>query len=396
MGGKIEANKSTGGIKIIALGEELRVDPRQIVAAAKEMAMENAKVPASWVTAGQADRLRAKFGGQGELKAKIERKLRHFESALETPVAEPKVETIKTHSVKLGKRTFEADRRSIFGVVAKPAATVAPSHVPAEQNQSVAAVPVEAAKETAPVAPPTTPSSLAVPLPPPKKFIQVTVAPPIRRETGTADPRFGVIVPSPEVEKKEASTAIWNNLNDGHTPVNFSKPVVEDAAKSVPVDVPVEVEEIEEIKPEPVAVVEEPKQDSAKPSTHKARVEPAPVAPPALAHAPHKASRSHEHETPARKLTMDVPVKWEPKNKAFGSKVKHKTKVLKKLEALGVIGKDVEKKKPTPKKPESKPHAKHAPEPAKHETKKASDRKAEHGHDKKEGVLKRLIRKIFK
>jgi len=388
MGVKIEANKSNGGIKISALGEELRVDPRQIVAAAKEAAMENAKVPASWVTAGQADRLRAKFGGHTELKAKIERKLRYMESALDTPSPAPKVETsIKTQSVKLGKRTFESDRRSIFGVVARPGAVEIPTQKAADPAQASApasvSAPVETPTEAAPAA---EPSTLAVPLPAPKKFIQVTVAPPIRREPGSPDPRFGVIVPSPEIEKKEASTAIWGNLNDGHAPVDFAK-------SNVPIDVPEAVEELKATAP--VIVVEEAKKESPKPASPKAHVESVrvenPVAPAAVV--PHAQS----HDASTRKRTMDVPVKWEPKNKAFGSKVKHKTKVQKKLEALGVIGKESEKKKSSPpKKHDSKPAAKLTSEPVKHESKKTSERNSDHGHEKKEGVLKRLIRKIFK
>ncbi len=199
MGGKNTASKSTGGVKIVELGNELRVDPRQIVAAAQEMAMENAKVPASWVTAGQADRLRAKFGGQGALKAKIERKLKFFERANETPTDAAKAEpAVKDHAPKLGKRTFERDRRAIFGVVSSAGG------VRLEHETPVKVAEPSAKKDAAPTIPGTPPAlaeSAAAPVESnavaakdgggpsaardggaPTKFIQIQVAPPIRRE----------------------------------------------------------------------------------------------------------------------------------------------------------------------------------------------------------------------
>src|SRR5438105_1354170 len=117
-------------VKIAELGAELGVDPREIVKAAKEMAMDNAKVPASWVTAGQADRLRAKFGGQQELKDRLARQKQFHESALQpTPVRgqgsgvrdqESGVRGQETAPAKINKKTYEKDRRAAFGVVTTP------------------------------------------------------------------------------------------------------------------------------------------------------------------------------------------------------------------------------------------------------------------------------------
>ena len=383
MGGTNTATKSNGGVKIVDLGNELRVDPRQIVAAAKEMAMENAKVPASWVSAGQADRLRAKFGGQGELKAKIERKLRHFESALETPIDAPKPDAgVKTHSPKLGKRTFEVDRRAIFGVVRNEV----PEPVKPAVNPSASAAAGAVSDSTlsaAPVSTSETPSQPAA-LPPVKKFIGVQVAPPIRRELGTPDPRFGVTVPSPENEKKDTGSAIWKNLNDGFAPVDFSTPGP-DAKKAVE---------------EPVEEIVEPRPKVTRHSGRTAAVQPepvvaAPVAPPA--HAP---ARPHATEESTRRHQMDVPVKWQPKNKAYGSKVKHKTKLLKKLETREAIPtasakKSAEKSHAHDRQHEAKRHST-ASEAKAPESKRHSERNSAQPREKSDGVLKRLIRKIFK
>src|ERR1043165_6033365 len=129
------------GIKIAELGKELNVDPRQIVAAAKDMAMENAKVPASWVTFGQAERLRAKFGGQKHLKAALEPKQRaKEESATPQPPEAP-----TPQPVKLGKKTFEGDRRKLFGVVATPGGV----RLDRRENEKIHAVQAKATPEAA-------------------------------------------------------------------------------------------------------------------------------------------------------------------------------------------------------------------------------------------------------
>jgi hypothetical protein len=389
MGGKNTATKSNGGLKIVDLGNELRVDPRQIVAAAKEMAMENAKVPASWVSAGQADRLRAKFGGQGELKAKIERKLRHFESALETPTEVPKVESIvKSQSPKFGKRTFEADRRAIFGVVRtdapEPLKSAAVSKSAESAASALASSDTPAAVTESASTPPTLPTN--------KKFIGVTVAPPIRREPNSPDPRFGVIVPSPENEKKETGSAIWSNLNDGHEPVDFSTPGT-DAKKSI------EAPEAEEIE-EAVEIFEEPNTKAPKHSSRKAHAETASVDMAPLTVVPHVNVQPALPEESMRKHNLDVPVKWQPKNKAFGSKGKHKTKLLKKLETREPEHTTSHKAKPEKAiKRETQHDAKrHSPsaEAKAPEAKRQSERKPVQTHEKSEGVLKRLMRKIFK
>src|SRR6185295_11651045 len=106
MGTKNPATGTAGGVKISELGKELSVDPRAIVAAAQDAGMENAKVPASWVTHGQAERLRAKFGGQKHIKAALERRQRAKEESLSPTPAEAE----PAQPVKVGKKSYEADR----------------------------------------------------------------------------------------------------------------------------------------------------------------------------------------------------------------------------------------------------------------------------------------------
>lgn len=378
MGGKNSATKSNGGVKIAELGNELRVDPRQIVAAAQEMAMENAKVPASWVTAGQADRLRAKFGGHLELKARIERKLRHFESALETPTDAVKADkAAKAHTPKANKKTFESDRRAIFGVVASSGgvrverdeqAHKAKTHAP-NSGSAVSPAPQTAAEATDKPAQTVT------------KFISIKVAPPIRREPGAADPRFGVSVPVPESEKKEGSTAIWQNLNDGRAPLEVA------ATGTVEKETPAP-----EAAAEPIEASHAEEKPAAQHSVQHA-AQPAPEVSPAAAHS-HSAHATH---APMKKREMEVPVKWEPKHKAFGAKAKLKAKIHKKLQSDDSGKHRVEKHKSHAKeqRKHDEPDAKHSPV-HKSETSSKPDSKRKPAHAQPEGVFSRLIRKIFK
>lgn len=379
MGGKNSATKSNGGVKIAELGNELRVDPRQIVAAAQEMAMENAKVPASWVTAGQADRLRAKFGGHQELKARVERKLRHFESALETPTDAAKAEkAAKVHTPKPNKKTFESDRRAIFGVVASSGGVRVEKDEPAHKAKS------HAPNSGSAVSPAPQPAATAEdkPAQPAVKFIGVKVAPPIRREPGAADPRFGVTVPVPVSEKKEASTAIWQNLNDGRAPLEVA------AAGTVAKETPAP-----ETDAEPIETPHAEKISTAQHAVKHDAV-PAPEVPAVAAHT-HSAHATH---APMQKREMEVPVKWQPKHKAFGAKAKLKSKIHKKLQSDDSGKHRVEKHKP------AKEHRKHDEPDAKHSavhkaeasSKPDSKRKPAHAHEQSEGVFSRLIRKIFK
>ncbi len=387
MGGKNSATKSNGGVKIAELGNELRVDPRQIVAAAQEMAMENAKVPASWVTAGQADRLRAKFGGHLELKARIERKLRHFESALETPTDAVKADrAAKAHTPKPNKKTFESDRRAIFGVVASTGGVRVEKDEPSHKSKAHA----PAIEGQAPAARPAADNAAQ----PAAKFIGITVAPPIRREPGAGDPRFGVTVPVPASEKKEASTAIWQNLNDGRAPLELpasgtdAKQALTPAADSTPVAEPIEKAHKSGKKSTSHTGAEEASTErhDAVPATE------------VLAAAAHSHS-THVAHAPMQKREMEVPVKWQPKHKAFGSKAKLKAKIHKKLQSddSGKHRADTHKAHATEQRkcdePEAKRSADHKSDAS---SKPDSKRKPAHAHEQPEGVFSRLIRKIFK
>lgn len=315
MSGKI--NKAAGekdSVKISKLGEELGVDPREIAAAAKDMAMDNAKVPASWVSSGQADRLRAKFGGNKDLKAQLERKRRFLESGkLEVVEKPPEVET---KPVKLSPEAYESDRRSTFGVIQTPGGVrvdIAPPkglHAKPAVSGITRPAPLETSVPDTTHA--TVSDSSAIAAQPPKKFIGIEVAPPVRRGPAENDPRFGVVQAAPETEKT-APTApnmeLWGKLNDGRAPVELHTP--REAIETLQ-----PIEEFEAEIPEPVQETHAP---VAKAPPHS-RVEEAPA----------PSSQSGRGEKVESVLLPpkihEVPVKMQPKHKAFGAKhkVKHK------------------------------------------------------------------------
>lgn len=385
---KNTASQERDSIKISKLGEELGVDPRQIVAAAKEMNMENAKVPASWVTAGQADRLRAKFGGQRTLKEKLERKARYLESGV---LDEKKEEAPKTAQPALSRQEYERNRRSIFGVVETPGGvrveSVPTKHSPITAKPAVTGIAKPPAiSESAP------PTMVTEPLPPAGKFIGIEVLPPVRREPGQPDPRFGVVVPAPDQEKRTAPSSdavplpqadLWGKLNDGRPPVEMP---VAAAAEDVPATPVVEakVEIPQPVEPALVKVSEPDAKIEVAPSE-----QPSPVA--------DVKAESRESGRLEKQSLVDlppkiheVPVKMQPKHKAFGAKHKVKHKKHKLLEAA----------KEHSKKTEHKPAhaATHAHKPHKvehHATHAVPHKKAEHHAPKSEGLLKRIAKKFL-
>jgi len=342
------------------------VDAREIVAAAKEMSMENAKVPASWVTAGQADRLRARFGGHKELKAKLERRQQYRETGELAEEVQKATHASKAHTPKLGKASYEHDRRGIFGVVETAGGVRVETPAPRGLHAKPAVTGIT--KPAPQPATPDKPHNLAAELPAPKKFLGIQVNPPIRREPTQPDDRFGVVVPAPVSEKpaEEKPAAqppadLWGKLNDGRPPVEMPAPP---AVESV--EEPEPEEKAELATPEPVEV-EEP----------VAAEKPAAIAepPPAVEHhAP-----SHAHHAPRKHEA--VPVKMQPKHKAFGAKMKVKHKKHKELQ-------EATKSKAHHKPAHSESHA-----PKKHEQTPAHQpKKSERQTHKPEGLLKRLAR----
>ncbi len=386
--GKTNVSEERDSVKISKLGEELGVDPREIVAAAKEMTMENAKVPASWVTAGQADRLRAKFGGNKALKEKLERRQQFRETGT---LPEDAASKPKTHTPKLGKETFEHDRRKIFGVVETAGGvkveTSGPSGITAKP--AVTGITKPAAHTAA-----ETKHNLAAELPAAKKFIGIQVNPPIRREPGKPDERFGVVAAAPESEKPKMSDApvtqppadLWGKLNDGRAPIEMAA-----ASSSLPLPTGGESggaaadEAQEEIAPE--AVKEEPKIQTNVPDSVMESV----AAPAAAEEVEEEDEEENEIEaaqpTRAERKNDGVPVKLQPKHKAFGAKMKLKHKKHKKLQASGdshrapAHGEAKAPKKAEPAKPQAAAH----PPKKKHPERVAP----------REGFLTRLRKKLL-
>ncbi|HLX59999.1 MAG TPA: hypothetical protein VKX17_01835 [Planctomycetota bacterium] len=430
------ASAQKGGVKITELGTQLGVDPREIVAAAKEMAMENAKVPASWVTHGQAERLRAKFGGNKELKARLERIQRAKEESAQPAAPEPEV---KVHHVKLGKKTFEADRRSVFGVIETPGGVRlgapassrleagASSHKPkteahAQEPRPQGSGPLRSTDEPRPqgsgpdATHAGTPAAPESPAPtssavnePPKKFIGVQVAAPIRRAPEPADPRFGVVVPAPEVATRELkapasvvpTSGLWDKLDDGRVQPEFMKEKTEqepakESAKPVPQEAVADAAPIVERSSR--SVPESREQTGA--SAEEMEREPGSTARTEQdlrstdESAPAAATEAHEEAveyTPPPPKAEDVPLKWQPSHKAFGAKHKLKHKKHKLLKSAASTKHAEPKHKEKHEHKHTEPAHAHAPKHhAEHKT------HAAHGHGQSEGILKRLVRKLFK
>ncbi len=210
-----------------------------------------------------------------------------------------------------------------------------------------------------------------------------------------------MIAPAPvvESEKKDSCSGMWDKLNDGHKPVDISTPSPTRAE-------PASAEKETEI---PAAPVEE--KAAAKESAVETKfAEASPEIPNAAEHAaPVAAEKSAEPVAPApaatslagtytppKRVGEDVPVKWQPSHKAYGSKVKLKAKKLKEISGKHrTVVKEKDASKHAAKPAEHHGHdAKHHKSEAPH--KPESKHKTAHAPEKSEGVLKRLIRKIFK
>lgn len=376
---KTNVSEERGSVKIVKLGEELGVDPREIVAAAKEMTMENAKVPASWVTAGQADRLRAKFGGNKALKEKLERRQQYHD----TGVVPEEAAKPKTHTPKLGKETFERDRRKIFGVVETPGGVRVETSGPTGLSAKPA---VTGITKPAAQMPSESKHNLAVELPPPKKFLGVQVNPPIRREPSQTDERFGVVAPAPESEKPKSDAPaaqppadLWGKLNDGRPPIEMpaasapgkeveaEEPAVETTQEAAAPEQPKEAPKVEAKAPEPVAPTETvTAQDEEEEEEDEEEVAP-------VVHAPHS---KHKHDV--------VPVKLQPKHKAFGAKMKLKHKKHKKFQAA--------ESHRAPAHGEAKAHKKPEHAPAQHAHAHPPKKKPSERVKPREGLLAKLKR----
>ena len=183
--------------------------------------------------------------------------------------------------------------------------------------------PAPVANAESPVSHATVSDISAIAAAPAKKFIGIEVAPPVRREAAQTDSRFGVVQAAPEPEKPAPSAIgapnmdLWGMLNDGRAPVEMHAP--QEAVETLqPIEEP-EIHEPVPVTPAPVAIA--PAQIHA-------------------AEAPAPASQSGRNSGRNEKVEAvllppkihEVPVKMQPKHKAFGAKhkVKHKhSKLLK-------------------------------------------------------------------
>jgi hypothetical protein len=377
------ASTARTDIKIVELATELGVDPREVVAAAKDMAMENAKVPASWVTGGQADRLRARFGGNQDLKELAARRQRAAQIVADNQPSAPEPPAPPPQPV-LGKKTYEKDRRNVFGVVATPAGVrVEPKPVEKPKPAQAAAAP--AATEPAK-------HNLVVQLPEVKKFIGVQVPEPVRREPQAADPRFGVVAPAPVEERPAVSTApaqpvadLWGKLNDGRPTLDLTT-TAPSAPKlpETPADEPATPEPLSDTELKEISGSAEVPAAEAAPAAAPAQAVPELRAEEELEDDDSAADDKEKVFAPPPPRIHEVPLKRAPAHKAFGAKRKLKHKHHKVI---------VETKAHKPeKKVEKHAHKPHAAEPA-----KAAHKAHEpHGHKtKKEGLLSRLARRLL-
>src|SRR5205823_14559948 len=108
----------------------------------------------------------------------------------------------KSQPVKMGKKSFEGDRRSVFGVSETPGG-VRIEHRAHEKSYAKPAVSGVSPARPATHEVPSSSQPSAHALPPPTKVIEIKVAPPVRRETVQNDPRFGVVVPATDSAETE-------------------------------------------------------------------------------------------------------------------------------------------------------------------------------------------------
>jgi translation initiation factor IF-2 len=217
------------GIKLHDLAKDIGVTSKVLLEKATELGIK-AKSYAAVLTAGQADRLRAKLGGAKKLKEDLE------ENKTRLAAKKP----VKAKAGK-GAPKAEAEIEAEPGAEAEPAAIPALAETMPSLTEEAEAAPhpepvaevaqespaPEAVAEAAPLPPPPadakeveapppepvvaaekeSPSSSVVVGPPPAKaprrILSVPeVAPPVQRPAPKLDARFGVVVPASEAEKQ--------------------------------------------------------------------------------------------------------------------------------------------------------------------------------------------------